>query len=152
MRKIFLISQLIIILYSNRGCDSPKTKSFSPEIFEVSSEEVKHEYSEISKFRISWNETYSQELDDYYVYYFSRTCSHCQEIKNFMITKALEREDIFFVESSSDDVIKNNVDSTLYSSSAEFLAILGYPSLVEIKDKILVKNVAGIDKILATFK
>ncbi len=141
-----------IFLAQMPSCAPNKSGNVTITFEEISEQEVNHDYVEISQFRIAWNETFDQELDEYFVYYFSMTCSHCQKLKNFIIEKALERGDIFFVEASADDVIKNSVISTFNSSSAEFLAILGYPSLVKISHKILVENVAGDDAILGLLK
>ena len=145
----FLTLVLLLLLTS---CVPDKSTIKVISFDDVGSNEVNHDYVEISRFRIAWGETYDQQLEEYFVYFFSRTCSHCQNLKNFMIEKALEKENIFFVESSEDDVIKKSVESTFYSSSAEFLAILGYPSLVKISEGILVENVAGESLIMSLLK
>ena len=64
-----------------------------------------------------------------------------------MIETALSRSNIFFVKSSEKDEIVYDVSKSIGATTPEQIVILGYPTVIEIKDKILVKNVAGKSEI-----
>lgn len=138
--KLFVLPISLICLTS---C-IPTTKNSS--IIKTSStfnSEVNHEYSEINKYRITWNEIFDVQLNDYFVYFFQRTCSHCESIKNKIIEEAFKRENIFFYEDSGETVLAKDVSYTIGLTSVENFTIQGFPSLIEIVDGILVKNIAG---------
>ena len=109
--------------------------------------ETSHEYFEVENFYINWKDILVQNKDIYYVYIYSQTCSHCLDLKNWIIEKALERQDIFFMKGTNKDVIATDVSNTIGITSIENLAILGYPTMLKIQDKTLVKNEAGNSKI-----
>lgn len=142
MRNFLLLSLLFLSIL---GSCSPETKpSIKPEENQVEEEEKKREYSEISHLKIFWKDIFNQEENHYYVYLYSLYCSHCNAIKNFMIESALTgNKKIYFIQASGEHVIneekakENNVDSL------ENLAIRGYPTLLELTNKIVTKNVAG---------
>lgn len=102
-----------------------------------------HNYFEIEEKKIGWNDIFNIYFNKYYVYYFSTTCSHCAEIKNWIIETALKRGDIFFVQASEKDVLKIDVSDTIGLTTSENMKIIGYPSLVEITNWKVTKNVAG---------
>lgn len=105
--------------------------------------EIEHSYDEIELYSIQWNNIFDVERNDYFVYFYSNSCSHCLELKNWIIEKALSRGDIYFVKGTNKDVLKTDVKYTIGLGNVGDFAILGYPSLVQIKDKIIKKNVAG---------
>ncbi len=102
-----------------------------------------HNYFEIEEKLVGWNDIFNIYLYKYYVYYFSRTCSHCEEIKNWIIETALKRDDIFFVKASEKDTIEIDVSDTIGLETIENMKIMGYPSLIEITNWKVTKNVAG---------
>ena len=112
-----------------------------------------HTYSEISHLKIFWSEIFKQKEKDYFVYFYSETCSHCRSIKNHIIEYALDEDNhIYFVSSSPEITIdeekakNNNVDKLTD------LAIRGYPSLIKLSEKIVMLNVAGVSPILEALK
>ena len=114
--------------------------------------EADHEYFEIEYITINWSDILIQNKDTYYVYIYSLTCTHCQELKNSIIEEALSRNDIYFVKGSNKDVVKNDVSYTIGATDVENIAILGYPTLLKISNKTLVQNIAGNSKIIDTLK
>ncbi|MBQ0008887.1 MAG: hypothetical protein KBS97_01225 [Firmicutes bacterium] len=111
-----------------------------------------HEYFEVDYISINWSDILLQNKDTYYVYIYSLTCTHCQELKNYIIDEALKRDDIFFVKGSNKDVIKTDVSNTIGATEVKDIAILGYPSMLKISNKTLVQNVAGNSKIIDILK
>lgn len=109
---------------------------------------IEHSYSEIYRLKIKWSQVFEIDLDHYFVYFYSKTCSHCQNLKNYVIEVALKTEAIFFVEASDDVILKNSAKPQFNSTSAEIFAISGYPSIAEISNKICVRNVSGEEQIL----
>lgn len=114
--------------------------------------EIDHEYNEVDYMHIEWEEIFNGGSDPYYVYFYSITCSHCENLKNEIIEIALNRNDIFFVKASNKIVLKNDVIYTIGAGNIRDFAILGYPSLIKIENNICVKNVAGRTQILNALK
>lgn len=149
MKKFLLI---ISILFLTSCVEQNSTISFSSISSIAISSEIEHEYSEISYYRLNWNEIFNVEKDNYYVYLFSTTCSHCSSIKNKIIEFALNNRNVYFIEDSAEITFKNDVNYTIGLTSFENLAILGFPSLLKITNKILNKNIAGTEKIINELK
>ena len=141
------LQKILLLLTMNflAACDSSEASSLSK--IESSSYSIKYEYDLVEDKFILYSNIFGVNKDEYYVYFFSRTCSHCQSIKSFIIEKALEREDIYFVESSKEVVFINDVAKTIGLTSIDGFGILGYPSLVKIKEKTIQKNIAGTQAI-----
>ena len=142
--KLFLLVSLALCL---SGCVSSHSKSTLIKTSSEFNSTRNYEYTEISEYRIVWSEIFDIELNEYFVYLFQRTCSHCQSLKNEVIETALERKDIFFVEDSSDVVFSEDVSNTIGLKSVDELSILGFPTLLKIEDGTLIKNVAGVKEI-----
>lgn len=135
---------LLIASFSICGCYSEKVSTSSSEAFIPStSNYVQHDYEEISDKLLLWSNIFGIDKEAYYVYFFSKTCSHCGQIKEFMIEQALSRDDIYFVESSDEDVYIKDPKQTLGLTSIEGFGIVGYPSLVRIVSGIITLNVVG---------
>ncbi len=108
---------------------------------------IKHNYSEISEYKIKWKDVFFVAKPEYFVYFYSVSCSHCNEIKNAIIEYALNNQNTYFCENSKDVIISEDISNTIGISDVSKLSILGFPTLVEIKNSKLVDNIAGIDKI-----
>ena len=138
MRKFIFV----IVLSSIIGSCSPNTK-IEKEDFDIVIPDLEHEYTEVSEKIIFWEDIFGFDQEMYFVYFYSQTCSHCEEIKNEMIEKALASDNLYFVQSSNKNVLKNDVSFTIGVGNVGDFAILGYPSLVKIVNGLVVENVAG---------
>lgn len=142
MRKIIVSLLVTPILV---GCQTVKKDEII--INNEETEVTQHNYFEVEDKFINWSNIFGVKIDHYFVYFYSPTCSHCSELKDWIIEEALRRENIYFCKESQLDVISQNTASSIGAKSVDQISILGYPSLIEIKDKIVVKNVAGKTKI-----
>lgn len=142
-KKAYLLFAVMLTSCFSNGPTSTKTSSKSIPTSSV----AEASYDDVKDKTIYWSNIFSINEDDYYVYFFSKTCSHCQSLKDFVIKKALEKGNIYFVESSDQDVFLKDVSSTIGLTNIEGFGILGHPSLVEIIDKTIVKNIAGTQSI-----
>ena len=142
MGRKFLILLFLPLLV---GCNfyRPIKENFYVPPIEVTT----HNYYEVQDHTILWTKIFQVGLPNYYVYCYSPTCSHCSDLKDWIIEKALERQDIYFVKASEYDVIVKDTSSTIGATNVSQLAILGYPSLIQITNQIVVQNVAGKTKI-----
>lgn len=113
---------------------------------------VDHDYEEISEFELTWDSLFDVENERYYVYFYSLTCSHCQEVKNYVIEKAIEREDIYFVKATSKDQLTNDSKKIIGAEKPEDFYILGYPTLALFSSKKCTKNLSGIAQIKSELK
>ena len=64
---------------------------------ELPTVQIEHDYSEIKDYELSWESLFDPEDNEYFVYFYSTTCNHCSELKNYIIEKALLMKNIYFV-------------------------------------------------------
>ena len=137
-------SLLVLISILIGGCDNSKSSSSSSSSRSATSEVVvRLDYSDVKDKFILWSNIFGIDEDSYYVYFFSRTCSHCSSLKQFILEKAIELNDIYFVENCEEVVFVNDVSSTIGLTSVENFGIYGFPSIIKIEDKAITKNIAG---------
>ena len=113
---------------------------------------VEHNYSEIQEYELVWETMFDVDSSLYYVYFYSTTCNHCEELKNYIIEKALSNENIYFVKGSSKDQITNDPNKSKYAENPGDIWILGYPTLLQISSHKCMKNLAGISQIKGELK
>lgn len=142
MKPLFKLSFFLTTL-SITSCYSKAASSTLPRTSNISTS-TEITYDAVLDKTIYWDDIFSINRDEYYVYFYSQTCSHCAELKEFIISIALERKDIYFVEASFDVVYLEEIESTIGLKSIENFGIKGYPTLIRIEKGILTKNLAGI--------
>ena len=113
---------------------------------------LEHDYDEIADLIISWENIFSIPKDDYYCYVFSTRCSHCKNIKDLVISNALEMDNFFFVLFTSDIPISSDVSNTIGATSYLDVSILGTPTLLRIEKHILTMNIAGENQITSNLE
>ena len=101
------------------------------------------DYDSLSNKMISYQELFNQNQEDYYVYIFSYSCGHCEGFKEEILPIIYNNRNMYLLEYSKDIKVSSYVDDTIGASSIDDVYILGTPTLLEIKDGILVTNVAG---------
>ena len=131
------------------GCTNSEKET---NIFIHKTVSISHEYSEIKNYELSWDQIFNPILENYYVYFYSTSCSHCVELKDFIIEKALKREDIFFVKSSNRDQFTDDPNKSIGAENPGEIWILGYPSMLRFENKKCTKSFAGSDKIQSELK
>ena len=131
---------LILITFTLFGCQSEEKDDTV--ISNESEVQIEHNYEEVSDY----GET------NYYVYFYSLTCTHCEELKNYIVEKGLERGDIYFVKGTSKDQITNDPKKAIGAEIPGDIWILGYPSMLKISNQKCTKNLAGINQIKAEIK
>lgn len=137
---------LIVLMFS--GCVNQEETSYISSItYSTTTSTNVLDYSDVKDKTILWSNIFGVDRDSYYVYFFSKTCSHCADLKQFILEKALEREDIYFVESSEQVVFVKDVSQTIGLQTIEGFGIMGYPSLIKIENKTITKNLVGVSEI-----
>lgn len=140
-RKLLFLLPLLMLGSCNK--EEEKTNPNYPSYTSVET----YSYSDVKDKEILYSNIFGIEQNSYYVYFYSRTCSHCNDLKPFIIPKIIERNDIYLVEASEQVVVLEDISVTVGVSSIENFGILGYPSLVKIEEKVVTKNIAGINPI-----
>ena len=142
MKQIILLSTCALLL---AGCSlSNNTQSQISNDQSLTSSVSQHDYSEVSERFISWNEIFSMPEDFYYVYFYSLTCSHCNEIKDEVIECVLSmKKAIYIVQESSEFNYTDNSNKTIGATSCENFAITGFPTVVSIDHKVVASNNSG---------
>ena len=144
------IHYFIITAFILFGCQS-KTIKDNPVSLETKTQ-TEHNYEEVSDYELFWESIFDVSETNYYVYFYSSTCSHCEELKNYVIEKALNRGDIYFVKGTSKDQITNDQNKAINAGNPGDIWILGYPTLLKITNHKSSKNLVGINQIKAELK
>lgn len=139
---------LPILLITSCSVNEQTSKAIEEERFI----ELSHEYAEISDYELTWDSMFDVESEKYYVYIYSMTCSHCEELKDFIISKAIDRGDIYFIKGSSKDQLTNDSKKLIGAENPGDIYILGYPSLLQISNHKCTKNLAGTTQIKTELK
>ena len=119
--RYFLKLLTIFSLFCLTGCVEENEQVSFRNSYSSTQLEVERDYSEIADKKIHFADVFSIDKDSYYVYFYSRTCSHCQNLKNFIIEKSVERNDLYFVESSNEVMLAleslGTIKTTLFSKN-----------------------------------
>ena len=135
-------------LFSLFGCSQQN----ETKVQETETLVVNHDYDEVGDYELMWDTMFDVETEQYYVYIYSTTCSHCEDLKNYIIEKAISNKNIYFVKGSSKDQIGNTANKQKYAENPGDIWILGYPSLIQISRKKCTKNLAGTVQIKGELK
>ena len=146
MKNYFKTLFLLISLFSN-SCYSSSSSSLTSFKSISQTSYIELTYRDVEDKTILYSNIFGVERDSYYVYFFSRTCSHCNELKPYILKIAIDRDDIYFVESSEQVVFVEDIEQTIGLDNVEGFGILGYPTLIKIEEKKITKNIAGIPSI-----
>ncbi len=107
-----------------------------------------YSYDDIKDITIKWDDIFAMTPHNYFVYFYSPYCGHCQSIKDLVINYSKRGEiTMYFVEASTEVVVAKDTHLTIGVTSIEQLWILGYPSLVKIESVAVVVNIAGANAI-----
>lgn len=103
-----------------------------------------YDYTQIEKYRISWNDIFIIAKPSYFIYFYDKNCRHCFEIKNQIIAFRLEEgKELYFIEKEENIKYGNDVYKTIGKTSLEDLYIYGFPSLIMIGNSSIQQNVYG---------
>ena len=141
MKKLLIIV-LSPILFG--GC----SKSVGTSLEKSESQADVFDYDIIKDKEILWNDLLIQEKESYSVYIYSLTCGHCNEIKQEIISYALNHDDFYIVEYNKNIPICDGQEEQGEKDKLEDICIFGTPSLLSINSGVLVKNIAGSKAIL----
>ena len=120
LKTCLLIATTLTSCFSS---ESTSTKSSGSSSITTSSDLLT--YDDVKDKMIFWSNVFAIDKDAYYVYFFSKTCTHCQNLKPFILEQAVKRDDIYFVEESKEVVFVKDTSITIGLSSIDGLGILG---------------------------
>ena len=106
---------------------------------------VTYDYEDVN--HIDWYDSFKQEETDYLVYYYSPTCSHCNMIKQEIISYyLLEKEPLYFVNTQLNSRFGPTKELTGICDIDSF-HIFGTPFLIRVKDYKVADYYPGVGKI-----
>ena len=107
---------------------------------------IERDYDDIEK-TITWSEIFKLDLDEYYVYFYSKTCGHCKELKPMILDYYFSTdEELYFSEANEETVYGKKSDLYGIENIDDFY-IFGTPFLIKIKEKVLVEYYSGVSEI-----
>lgn len=85
---------------------------------------------------ILWEEMFLFE-GRYYAYIFSKTCQHCEKIKQQVLSFFIKEDAFYFIEGNKDIPRTDHPQENIKETRIENVAILGYPTLFLLEDKMI---------------
>lgn len=149
MGKYCLFFILPIAFVSSCVKTRKDTTSFAVQTSQESIGLINYEYEDLGSRLILWDDVAYLGHYHYFVYFFSRTCGHCQKIKNLIIPMLLDREFSYACESSNEH--RYCSDPKLGPFNKIDFCILGYPTMIEVKNGELVDYASGENEVLSFF-
>ncbi len=126
--------------------------SCSPAQSEQISKNAPSEYELQQYEHIDWSDLFKQKETNYFVFFYSQTCSYCHEIMGDVqsfIQDEIVKMYLLDIKASSEKVpIGNDTENTIGTGNIDDLFIKGTPSIVEINEGIVTSNIAGKEKCL----
>ena len=132
MKKLFLILTLFL-----NSCSFYTTRDRT------------YDYHDVQEYTISINDLFNAAKVGYFVYFYSQSCFHCESIKEAIIKFCLDEiYPTYFIEYDKQITICSNIENTIGVTVIEDLCILGTPTLIELYQGKIIKNIAGSSSIL----
>ena len=96
-------------------------------------EPIKYDYDDIPS-KIEWNDIFSQEEKEYKVYFFSRTCAHCSNIKDIFLKYYFSYVENVYISETDENTVFGPLSDLTGIDKIEDFYIFGTPFLVNIKN------------------
>ena len=111
------------------------------------------EYEDFNFCHITWQETFSQNPEYYYLYFYSTHCSHCKAVKDDVLEFAnLFKDNFFFIKQSSSFVYSKSGESIIGVDNLNDFSIVGVPSLCLLQSHKVVEYYKGEEEIIGYIK
>ncbi|MDD3349063.1 MAG: hypothetical protein PHD85_05375 [Bacilli bacterium] len=134
MRKLFLFATLILLCSSS--CHNFEDNDHL------------YDYVDFDYLQIQWEDFFSQEENNYYVYFYSEQCNYCElfkiEILNFI---SITNKKFFLLSYKPEIPIHKDVEMTIGAASLDGMWFGGTPSLILLENKTVKINILGVENI-----
>ena len=122
--------------------------SCSPSSKTTNNKNVIEQEEIIKNQSISWFDALNQKENNYIIFVYSETCGYCHDMMDEIIDFA--KSEILVTYFINSQIYKVPISNEIKENIADInqLSILGTPTILEIDNKIVVNNIAGIDKCL----
>ena len=122
--------------------------SCSPVSDAAISKSIKAKQEILNTYQIPWLELLNQRENNYLVFVYSETCGYCHDMLDEIIDFALS--DIlptYFINTQNNEVpISSEYVTNISDINA--LSIRGTPTVIEVKEGVVISNNAGLDECL----
>ena len=133
MRKLFTI--FLLFISSIGGCSKTTIHDY--------------DYEDFSDIQLSWENLFFPAKERYFVYIYSFYCSHCNHVKQDVLSMINDNLEAFYLMEYSQEIpIGLDVDITIGKSDLEDIFILGTPTIIGVYDYAVVLNIGGESAIL----
>ena len=126
--------------------------SCSPAVSEQMSKNAFSEYEIVIDNQIIWSEIFKQKEDQYLVFFYSETCQHCHQImEDVLAFSESEIIEMYYLNTRNQDIkipINPATELTIGMSAINELFIAGTPTIIEIKNGVVINNIPGKDECL----
>ncbi len=142
MKRLILLPITLLLLSCSTSKENPIESSLT----------CNYDYLDVEDRFMVWSDLLIRE-GNYYCYIFSQYCTHCENIKQAIISKALTTENFYFITFQKDIVpIIADVGATIGQTDISQIGILGTPTIIEINNHMVKYNEAGEKAVLSFFE
>lgn len=136
MKKLFILITMLLSSCTKTSITTDEITSFNSI----------YDYSDFVNRTINFEDIFTIDFD-HEVYIFSKSCRHCENIKDLVLGYGFNKVDFFLLEFTSSIPVTSDISSTIGATSYETVSILGTPTLLVINSGLLEYNLAGENKI-----
>ncbi len=139
MKKLFLLAAMFLLGFSS--CQNSDKNG------------PKYDYIDFDYLQIQWENFFTQEESEYYVYFYSEQCFYCESFKNDMLNFISLSNNCFFLLSYKPGIpIGKDEKMTVGATSIDGMWFGGTPSLVYLENKVVKNNILGVHNISSYLK
>lgn len=139
MKRLILLPITLLLLSCSTSKENLAESSFTSA----------YDYLDVEDRFMAWSDLLIRE-GNYYCYIFSQYCTHCENIKQAVISKALTTEYFYFIAFQKDIIpIIADVGATIGRTDISQIGILGTPTIMEIDNHMVKCNEAGEKAVLS---
>jgi len=112
-----------------------------------------YDYVDFDYLQIQWEDFFAQEESNYYVYFYSEQCHHCESFKTDMLNFiSISKNHFFLLSYKSGIPIYEDLEMTIGATSCDGMWFGGTPSLVYLENKAVKNNILGVQNISSYLK
>ncbi len=136
MKKLFLLIAILLSSCAKAPMTTDEKTSFNSV----------YDYSDFVNRTIHFEDIFTIDFN-HEVYIFSKSCRHCENIKDLVLGYGFNKVDFYLLEFTSSIPVTSDISSTIGAASYETVSVLGTPTLLVINSGLLEYNLAGENKI-----
>ena len=133
LKLLFLLSNIVLTSCQQVEEETPEQE-----------DTITLDYEDFLDIHLEWKNLFSPAKSQYFVYIYSISCGHCNQIKKEVLEFVNDHKEAFYlIEFNSDIPTKTNVAESIGKEKIEEVSILGTPTLIGVTNWAISLDIAG---------